>query len=110
MLAVVRGGGEGHEAADGEKEERAQAKADVGGGDGARDFADENGEAQAEPSATPRVAPPFSTTEKPTERTSSSRNEMWTRRSTFMNLPMAMDERSMRSIVGPARTARVVEE
>jgi hypothetical protein len=39
-------------------------------------------------------------TEKMTEMTRRRRNETWTRRSTFMNLPMAMEERSMGSIVG----------
>jgi hypothetical protein len=46
-------------------------------------------------SATPRVAPPFSTTEKVMEMTSRRMNERWTRRSTFMILPMEMDERSI---------------
>ena len=46
---VIRGGGEGHEASDGEKEKSAEAEADVGGGDRPRDLAYEDGRTHAQP-------------------------------------------------------------
>ncbi len=48
-VGVLRGGGEGHEAADGEKKERAQTKTNVGCCDGACDFANEHGGAHRQP-------------------------------------------------------------
>ena len=48
-VGVLRGSGESHEAADGEKEQRAQTETNVGCCDGARDFANEHGRAHSEP-------------------------------------------------------------